>query len=122
MTRFEMTRTIDAHYYIVDGGMGNAHVVGRREWLRTAKNDMQRKGETYGMAAYMFYVGDSFVPLTIAVLSWSESDAYSAVEDWARQANRMEELEDEDGNPTYIRTDYISDNDVINVLRQRYGH
>lgn len=90
---FDTTKAVDAHYYLLDGF--SVEKVGKRDWLRAAKRDMEVPGvpgREYGMVAYMFYIGSGFVPLAVAVLSGSESDAWSAIEQWAIESGRGDEV------------------------------
>lgn len=127
---FDTTKTLDAHYFLLDGGSPDK--VGKREWLRTAKRDMgigRTLGYGQGAHAYMFYIGGGYVPLAVAVLSYSESDAWAIVEQWAIDSGRGDEVgypqgyatpEDERDEAEAV-CENVPYSVVCDVLRAQYG-
>ena len=91
---FQETETCTAHYYIDEMG----YELTREEFLAQL---LEYRG-------YMLYVGEGYVPLTVAVLTYSArkydkpgeaSEAEEAFEEWARRNDRLAEIGEDDKTP-----------------------
>jgi hypothetical protein len=80
---FEYTKKADAHFYLDDSG----HEMNKGEFIEELFCSMKNMGQN----GYMFYIGEG-EPLRIAVISWSEGDALSTMEEWIRNEGRQEEI------------------------------
>lgn len=91
MKLFDDTQNVSAMFYLDYSGLQ----ITRREFLQAFRAET-RHPSRYDLHGYMLYVGDGYVPLTIAVLAYNESDAIGAFEDWCRRTGREDEIAEDD--------------------------
>lgn len=83
---FKDTNQINAMFYLDDSGQE----MERQYFLKELVEDDGQKG-------FMLYVGGGYVPLSVAVIHWNESDAVGTFEEWCRNNDRLDEIgEDKD--------------------------
>lgn len=80
MKLFKDTKTMNAMFYLTSDGD------------ETARDDVLREMRD-GYPIYMVYLGGGYVPLTLAVEAFvHEGEAWEAVQEWARKADRLDEI------------------------------
>lgn len=86
---FDSTREIDGHIFIEASSMRSYE--DRQSFIDNEVVNMMDSEHIY-----MFYIGGGFYPLRVAVIATNESDAESAMEEYMRNNNRLDEINEDD--------------------------
>lgn len=86
---FDSTREIDGHIFIEACSMRSYE--DRQSFIDSEVVNMMDSEHIY-----MLYIGGGYVPLAVAVIATNESDAVSAMEEYMRNNNRLDEIGEDD--------------------------